>query len=131
MTLYGSGYEFSFFYFFLTIIPEDISGAFLQAYFLPVRAVFDAFFVVNLNDIFLQADCLSRTDLDAHLTSDAPCFAYPLYLLAGIPGLAGDPNSGIPRNELDNSFWAGSYASPAAHTEVWVHNRETGPIPGS
>jgi len=124
MTLYGSGYEFFFFYFFLTVIPEDISGTFLHAYFPAVRTVFDAFSVVNLNDIFVQADCLSRTDLDANLTRDAPCFAYPLYLLSGILGLAGDPNPGISRNELDNSFWAGSYASPAAHTEVCIHNRE-------
>ena len=93
MTLYGSGYEFFFFYFFLTVIPEDISGTFLHAYFPAVRTVFDAFSVVNLNDIFLQADCLSRTDLDANLTRDAPCFAYPLYLLSGILGLAGGPNS--------------------------------------
>ena len=102
-------------------MPKDISGTFFRTYFSAFFAMLDAFLVVYLYNIVLQADCLGRTGFDTYLAGDAAYFTHCLHLFARILSTAGNPNPGISGNKFDQILGASAHAGSTTHTQIRVH----------
>ena len=103
-------------------MPKDISWTFFHTVFFALFAMLDAFLVVYLYHIVLQADCFGRTSFDTHLAGDAAYFAHSLHLLAKILGATGNPDPGISGNKFDQILRASAHAGSTTDTQIWVYD---------